>query len=159
MSNPDTPGESARLTRSPINLEDCGLSATAELIGDRWTLLVLRSIFYGVCRFADIKADIGIPGSTLSNRLRMLIDAGLLDEHPYRDGNARSRVEYRLTPEGQTLRNVLMAMMNWGDRNLRRKEAMLRVVSKTTGEELELGWVDKRGRRVDAADIDYVIRP
>lgn len=158
MSNSDKNNNSVRPVRSPVELKDCGLSATAELIGDRWTLLVLRSVFYGVCRFADIKADIAVPGSTLSNRLRRLVDAGLLDELPYRDGSARTRIEYGLTPAGETLRVVLMAMMDWGDKNLRRAPSQLRVVSRVTGEELELSYVDKSGRRVEREDIDFMIR-
>ncbi|MEM1435018.1 MAG: helix-turn-helix domain-containing protein [Pseudomonadota bacterium] len=159
MSNTDSESKLPRAARSPIALEDCGLSATAELLGDRWTLLILRSVFYGVRRFADIKEDIAVPGSTLSSRIRRLLDAGLLEEHPYRDGNARTRNEYCLTPAGESLQTVLMALMAWGDRYLRNEPSKLAAVTRNGREELRLAFVDKTGRAVDAADIDFALRP
>lgn len=158
MSNTELGVVATRMTRSPIALKDCGLSATAELIGDRWTLLVLRSIFYGVRRFADIKEDISVPGSTLSSRIKRLVDANVLEERSYRDGSARTRNEYYLTEVGERLQNVLMTLMEWGDRNLRQEPSKLVAVSKVSGDELRLAFVDRQGQAVSADDVDFVVR-
>ncbi len=158
MSNPDAESTPSVRPRSPVALEDCGLAAAAELIGDRWTLLVLRSIFYGVCRFADIKADIGVPGSTLSSRLKQLVSWGLLEELPYREGGARTRSEYHLTTAGEELRIALLAMMSWGDQYLRHDASRLVAVSRTSGEELKLAYVDGDGHEVDRSELDFALR-
>lgn len=158
MSNSAQAESKPRVDRSPVALSDCGLSAATEIIGDRWSLLILRSIFYGVSRFADIKSDIKIPGSTLSTRLKALLEAGLLQEHPYRDGMARTRVEYEPTPKGETLRPLFMALMAWGDEQLRGKQSKLVTVNKETGEALRLGFVDQTGREVEQENIDYRIK-
>ncbi len=133
-------------------------SATAELLGDRWTLLILRSVFYGVRRFADIKADISIPGSTLSARIKRLVDAGLLEEHPYRDGTARTRYEYFLTDAGKSLQLVLIALMDWGDKHLRDQPSELVTIARDSGEELTLAFVDKKGHAVAPDQIDFRMR-
>lgn len=158
MSNSDSKAPVLRLTRSPIALEDCGLSATAELIGDRWTLLILRSVFYGVRRFADIKDDISVPGSTLSSRIKRLVEEGVLEERSYRDGSARARNEYHLTAVGESLQTVLMTLMAWGDTNLRHKPSKLAVVSKATGADLTLAFVDESGQAVAEEDVDFALR-
>lgn len=157
MSNSDSPETLLRLKNSPIALEDCGLTATALLLGDRWTLLLLRSLFYGVRRFADIKADIAIPSSTLSDRLKRLIDNDLLEEHPYRDGSSRTRHEYVLTPEGESLQIVLMTLMSWGDQHLRQQSSKLTMVSKNTGTRVNVAFVDEAGTVLEPDDIEFRI--
>lgn len=147
-----------RISKSPVALESCGLAATAKLLGDRWTLLILRSVFYGVRRFADIKTDIAVPGSTLSARLKKLIDAGLLEERSYRDGNARTRKEYGLSPAGESLKMILVALMDWGDEHLRKGPAQLIPVARSTGQELEIAFVDRRGRAVNVENVDFKLR-
>src|ERR671934_1397249 len=86
---------------------------TLELIGERWTLLILREAFFGVRRFGQLARNLGIPRPTLSSRLRTLVDAGLLERVLYaRDPD---RHEYRLTPAGRDLFPALLALMRGGD--------------------------------------------
>ena len=155
MSNTGAQSALPTIASSPIALDDCGLTAVASLLGDRWTLLVLRSVFYGVRRFADIKADTGAPGSSLSTRLKRLVASGLLEERPYQDGAARTRNEYHLTPRAESLQMVLMVLMQWGDQHLREAPSQLEVVSLKTGEFLRLAWVDDQGREVLPDDTTY----
>lgn len=87
-----------------------------ELVGERWTLLILREAFFGVQRFGQLARNLNIPRPTLSSRLRMLVDAGLLDRVPYcRDPE---RHEYRLTDAGRELFAAIVVLMRWGDEHL-----------------------------------------
>lgn len=87
-----------------------------ELVGERWTLLILREAFFGVQRFGQLARNLSIPRPTLSSRLRMLVDAGLLDRVPYsRDPD---RHEYRLTDAGHDLFPAIVVLMRWGDKHL-----------------------------------------
>jgi len=83
------------------------------LVGERWTLLILREAFFGVRRFGQLARNLDIPRPTLSSRLRKLVDAGLLERVLYaRDPN---RHEYRLTAAGRDLFPAIVALMRWGD--------------------------------------------
>ena len=85
-------------------------------IGDRWTLLILRSAFWGVRRFDDFQADIDVPRSVLSNRLAALVESGIMERREYREAGQRARIEYPLTRMGQALGLPFMAMTAWGDK-------------------------------------------
>ncbi|HEX4864827.1 MAG TPA: helix-turn-helix domain-containing protein [Acidimicrobiales bacterium] len=86
------------------------------LVGERWTLLILREAFFGVRRFGQLARNLGIPRPTLSSRLRTLVDAGLLDRVAY--SHDPERCEYRLTPAGLDLFPAIVALMKWGDEYL-----------------------------------------
>ncbi|WP_421844185.1 winged helix-turn-helix transcriptional regulator [Mycobacterium sp.] len=87
-----------------------------ELVGERWTLLILREAFFGVRRFGQLARNLSIPRPTLSARLRMLVEVGLLDRVPYsRDPD---RHEYRLTEAGLQLFGAIVVLMRWGDEHL-----------------------------------------
>jgi DNA-binding HxlR family transcriptional regulator len=86
------------------------------LVGERWTLLILREAFFGVRRFGQLARNLGIPRPTLSARLRTLVEAGLLERVLYaRDPD---RHEYRLTRAGRDLFGAIVALMQWGDEHL-----------------------------------------
>jgi DNA-binding HxlR family transcriptional regulator len=87
---------------------------TLALVGERWTLLILREAFFGVRRYGQLARNLGIPRPTLSLRLRTLVDAALLDRVPY----AAERYEYRLTEAGLELFPAFVALMRWGDAHL-----------------------------------------
>ncbi len=91
----------------------CSINATLEVIGDRWTLLVLRDLFRGVRRFSELVDDLGIAKNLLSDRLKRLVEEGIVEKVPYQDRPAR--FEYRLTPKGADLSPALIALMRWGD--------------------------------------------
>ncbi len=96
--------------------ENCSIRRTLDIVGERWTLLVLREAFYGVRRFEDFVRALGSPRDVLSRRLRTLVAEGILERRPYQDPGARARTEYRLTEKGRELLPVLVALMQWGDR-------------------------------------------
>lgn len=84
-----------------------------NLVGDRWTILILRESFFGVRRYGQFASNLKIPRPTLSLRLRKLVDAGLLDRVPY--SSEPERHEYRLTQAGRDLFPAVIALMRWGD--------------------------------------------
>jgi DNA-binding HxlR family transcriptional regulator len=100
-------------TSTPDEL-DCSIAATLSVIGDRWTLLILRDVFRGVHRFGQLHDDLGIAKNILSDRLGKLVDSGVLDQVQYQQRPPRS--EYRLTAKGKDLSPALVALMHWGDR-------------------------------------------
>src|SRR3954468_18438398 len=87
-----------------------------ELVGERLTLLILREAFFGVRRFGPPSRTLNIPRPTLSSRLRMLVDAGLLERVPY--SRDLERPEYRLTDSGRDLFGAIVTLMRWGDEYL-----------------------------------------
>lgn len=84
-----------------------------ELLGDRWSLLVVRELLYDVRRFSQLRANTGAPRDVLTARLRRLEAHGLLERRPYQERPLRH--EYRLTPAGRGLRPVLLTLREWGN--------------------------------------------
>lgn len=83
-----------------------------ELVGERWTLLILREAFFGVQRYGQLARNLNIPRPTLSSRLRTLVDVGLLNRVPY--SRDPERHEYRLTDAGRELFGAIVVLMRWG---------------------------------------------
>ena len=96
--------------------QDCSIARTLEVIGDRWTLLILRDAFRGVRRFDELQRDLGIARNVLTDRLTKLVDHGVLERRLYQ--RRPDRYEYRLTPRGIGLSPALVALMRWGDQHL-----------------------------------------
>ncbi|VEG54115.1 transcriptional regulator [Mycolicibacterium aurum] len=100
-----------------LAVEPCSILRPLGLLGDRWTLVILRQAFAGIRRFDDLQSSLGLSRPVLADRLRRLVDAGVLDRCAYRD-DRRTRHEYRLTSKGLDLYPVLMALRSWGDKYL-----------------------------------------
>jgi DNA-binding HxlR family transcriptional regulator len=94
----------------------CPITDTLELVGERWSLLILREVFLGAHRFAEIAANIGAPRDVLTRRLRSLEAAGVLQRQPYQQ--RPERFEYHLTESGRDLEPVLIGLREWGRRHL-----------------------------------------
>lgn len=94
--------------------EPCSIAATLAIIGNRWTLLILRDVFRGVRRFSELHQDLGIAKNLLADRLSKLVDHGVLERVPYQERPVR--YEYKLTVKGADLSTSLIALMGWGDR-------------------------------------------
>ncbi|GAA2660800.1 helix-turn-helix domain-containing protein [Streptomyces vastus] len=95
--------------------ENCPVQRTLDVVGEKWTLLILRDAVNGVRRFDDFHRHIGLSEAVLSDRLRKLTSAGILKTVPYQEPGSRSRNEYRLTRKGWDLWPVLMALSQWGE--------------------------------------------
>lgn len=101
-----------------VDTSNCSVQRTLDIVGDRWSLLILREAFNGVRRFDDIAGHLRISQSVLARRLRGLVDASILERSAYRGVGARTRYEYRLTERGMALFPVITGLMQWGDRYL-----------------------------------------
>ncbi|MEW9550121.1 winged helix-turn-helix transcriptional regulator [Nonomuraea sp. NPDC050783] len=106
----------------PFRVDNCSIERTLDIVGEKWTFLVLREAFSGVRRFADMQAVTGAPRQVLSARLARLVEEGLLRKEPYREPGQRQRDEYRLTDKGRDLYPLLVALMHWGDKYLADEE-------------------------------------
>ncbi|MEY9875574.1 DNA-binding HxlR family transcriptional regulator [Streptacidiphilus sp. MAP12-33] len=92
----------------------CSAARTLDLLGDWWTPLVLREAYYGIRRFDDFQRELGIARNTLADRLRRLVEGGLLEKHEYETQPVR--YEYLLTDSGRDFYGVILTMVAWGDR-------------------------------------------
>ena len=90
--------------------ENCTIGRALDILGDRWSFIVVREVFQGIRRFDDLTVRTSIPRTVLTDRLRRLVDAGILRREPYREPGARLRHEYRLTDKGFDLYPVLVAL-------------------------------------------------
>ena len=116
--------------------EPCSLARTVAVIGDRWSLLVVRDAFDGVRRFSDFQRSLGVARNILSDRLRRLVDAGILATQPASDSSAYQ--EYVLTEQGKSLFPVVVALRQWGERHLFADgEYHSELVDKRTGKTLQ----------------------
>lgn len=102
---------------SELGEENCPVARALSVVGDRWTLLVLREAFRRVRRFEEFQTRLGVTRPVLAERLRKLVEAGVLDKEPYQTRPLRH--EYRLTEKGKALNPVLMALLAWGDGHMR----------------------------------------
>jgi DNA-binding HxlR family transcriptional regulator len=105
------------VTYRELQQDQCSIARTVSLLGDRWTLIVLRQAFRGIRRFDEFQSSLGISPALLAGRLSRLAEAGILRRRPYRSGQ-RTRQEYLLTQKGLDLYPVLMALRTWGDQYL-----------------------------------------
>ncbi|WP_374666523.1 winged helix-turn-helix transcriptional regulator [Acinetobacter sp.] len=97
-----------------IGLQPCSIARTLSILGDRWTLLIVRNAFMGMRRFDDFQQDLGVTRHVLSERLKRLVDCGIFAKTPYFD--RQERFEYRLTEQGLDLYPILLSMAGWADK-------------------------------------------
>ena len=96
--------------------ENCSVARAMDILGERWTMLIMREAFYGVRRFSDMQRNLGIARNILSTRLQTLLQAGILERRRYQE--EPERFEYRLTQAGRDLYPAVIAIMKWGDEYL-----------------------------------------
>src|SRR5262245_42324345 len=94
----------------------CSIARALEVVGDRWTLLIVRDVALGVRRFDELLVGLGVASNVLSDRLSRLVADGVLERVAYSDRPVR--YEYRLTDKGRELGVVLIGLMQWGDRHI-----------------------------------------
>lgn len=102
------------MKRSSADHLNCSIARSLEILGEWWTLLIMRDAFFGVRRFEDFIADLRISRNVLTDRLATLVEHDILEKRRYQTGP--DRFEYRLTEQGRELFPVIVALMRWGDR-------------------------------------------
>ncbi|AJP58712.1 HxlR family transcriptional regulator [Pandoraea vervacti] len=147
-----------RSATRPSPPDTCPVARTVDVIGDRWSLLIVRDAFDGVRRFGDFLRSLGVARSMLTTRLRALVDAGILSVQPASDGT--SYQEYVLTPKGRELFTLIVALRQWGEKyRFGEQERHSTLVDTRTGEPLaELQPRSASGQPV-APEQTQVVRP
>jgi DNA-binding HxlR family transcriptional regulator len=102
------------MLRSDYADQNCSIARALEVVGERWTILVLREAFLGTNRFDEIQRHLGVARNVLQARLERLVEAGILKKVPYQERPLRH--EYRLTAKGVDLWPVVVSLLQWGDR-------------------------------------------
>ena len=101
--------------REPLNdMQSCGLPSALEVMGERWSFMILRAAFNGVHHFEEFLGALGIARNILSNRLARLVEHGIMKREPLPDD--RRKIEYRLTPKGLDLLPAMLALRQWGEK-------------------------------------------
>lgn len=137
--------------------EHCTIARSLEVVGERWSLLILRQAFFGVKRFDQLQASLGIARNILAKRLQTLVAAGILERRKYQDRPAR--YEYRLTEKGKELYPVVLALKKWGDKYVADEHGPpVTLVHRGCGHEME-GRLDCEhcGEPVTARDVQPVL--
>lgn len=124
-----------------------------SVLGDVWSFLVLRELFFGVRRFNDIQGDLGISRSVLTDRLARLTAAGIVKTVPYQEPGDRVRYEYRLTRKGVGLLPAIVALKEWGDTYLNDGDSPVDLYERSTGERVRLEFRNESGRVVEPNEM------
>ncbi len=119
--------------------ERCSVAATLEVVGDPWTLLILRDAFRGVRRFDQWQESLGVARNVLAARLKTLVAHGVLEKRRYSEHPPR--FEYRLTDKGKDLRPVLITLSDWGDRHVYGEKGPLHFLHEPCGHKLRPGLI------------------
>lgn len=145
------------MARRGLAGDPCGIARGLDLLGERWTGLVLRDVLRGVRRFGDLQRELGVAPDVLSDRLAKLTEAGVLTRTEYREPGHRSRSEYVATESGVRLGVVLAALNDWAEEFRPLPEGRpnaLRYVERPTGRPVRLGLVSDDGRVVEDVDVE-----
>ena len=137
----------------------CPVARTVDLIGDRWSLLIVRDAFDGVRRFGDFQSGLGVARSVLTHRLKGLVEAGILEVRPASDGT--SYQEYVLTAKGESLFPVVVALRQWAEQHVfEPHEAHSQLVDTVTGQPLGVMQpIDAQGQVIAPEQTQVIKNP
>jgi DNA-binding HxlR family transcriptional regulator len=134
---------------------NCSLGRTVELVGQPWVVLILREVVWGVRRFSEMQAHMGVSKSVLSDRLDHLVEHGVLERRDYQEPGQRKRCEYHLTDKGKDLYPVLSALRQWGDKYLADPEGPSIVVKhKDCGARVRVKLMCEEGHEVPVDELE-----
>jgi DNA-binding HxlR family transcriptional regulator len=141
------------MLRNDYDGQICSVAAALEVVGERWSLLIVREIFLGVRRFDEMQADLGIARNVLQTRLRRLVDQGVLERRLYQEHPPRH--EYLLTDKGLDLWPTVVSLMMWGDEHAPRASgAPVLLEHRDCGGAVDEHRICKRcGARLSAGDV------
>ncbi|PZF28217.1 helix-turn-helix domain-containing protein [Curtobacterium sp. MCPF17_051] len=141
--------------------ERCPIARSLDVLGEKWTLMIVRDAIGGSTRFSQFQQSLGIPREVLTARLASLVDGGVLERTTYKPEGARAREEYVLTDAGRDLSLVLLALGGWADRHRPSERASdLRFVDAETGEAVEAAAVTVDAQqRISTTRLRAVLEP
>ena len=127
----------------------CSIARTLDILGEKWTLLIVREAVWGRTRFSEFRQRLGIAPDVLADRLATLVEHGIFETRSYRADGARERTEYVLTRSGDELKYVLGALNDWGDEyNPSGSGSASHYEDAATHQPLRVAFVDTEGREV-----------
>jgi DNA-binding HxlR family transcriptional regulator len=128
----------------------CAIERSLAVVGERWSLLILRDAHAGITRFAEFQSQLGVATNILAARLDKLVAAGVLEKQAYKDPGERARPEYRLTAAGFDLCVVLGALQQWGDTYLPLPRGPVTArCERNTGRPVSVSFIDDSGAPID----------
>ena len=131
----------------------CPVASTLEVVGERWTMLIVRDAVLGLTRFEEFQESLGIARNVLADRLTKLVEHGIFERVRYQE--RPERYEYRLTPKGRDLRLALAALMQWGDQYV--SPTPPRLLRRTSdGTPVRVALIDADGLPIEPAEIENV---
>jgi DNA-binding HxlR family transcriptional regulator len=135
----------------------CSVSRSLSVLGERWTLLVLRLAFEGETRFEGFRTNLGMAADVLSDRLTTLVENGVMTKQAYQEPGSRARYEYHLTPAGKELHVVVAGLQQWADDHLPWAEGptVIRQAHETAAR-VRVAFIDDSGCQVPLDDVDAV---
>jgi DNA-binding HxlR family transcriptional regulator len=142
------------LTPNAADVERCSIAGALEALGDAWSVMVLRELFFGVHRFNEMQRQLGISRSVLTERLNRLVELGIVRTRPYQNPGERVRHEYRLTRKGVDLLPVMVSLMSWGDEHVNGGNGPITLQEKASGERVGVELRTESGRRVEAHEME-----
>ena len=128
------------MRRKPLDHMQCSIAKAADVVGDPWSLLIVRDALLGVTRFEDFQRRLEVPRATLSARLDHLVETGVLVRNS--DAGRSGRSGYLLTAKGRALQPVIITLMRWGDEWLRDDEPPTALIERDSGRAIEPVLVD-----------------
>jgi len=138
----------------------CQIVRTLDIVGEKWSLLIVRDAFKGRSRYSEFRESLGAPSDILANRLAKLVEAGVLEKRGYREPGSRERFSYHLTESGRGLSIVMGALVQWGDTyNPYAGGSSSRIVDGASGDPLHLEFVRPDGAAVPIGAVAIVPGP
>lgn len=128
------------MRRAPLDHMHCSVAQTLDVVGDPWTLLIVRDALFGITRFDEFRRSLGIPRATLTARLDTLVEHGAMERRRYQERPQRH--EYVLTEKGRDLRRVIVSMLQWGDTWSPLPEPPVTLIDADTGAEIHPVYID-----------------
>jgi DNA-binding HxlR family transcriptional regulator len=144
---------------APIDWRECSIAAALDALGDTWSILVLRELFFNRRRFNDMQRDLGISRSVLAERLNRLNGLGLIKSEPYQEPGDRVRKQYRLTRKGVGLLHTVIALMEFGNDHLGVEVGLVTLHDRQTGDPVRLELRSSSGRLVAPNEIETRLHP
>jgi DNA-binding HxlR family transcriptional regulator len=137
-------------------MNPCSIARSLEVLGERWTFLILRDALGGATRFSQFRESLKVAPDVLTDRLNTLLDAGVMTKEPYKEPGHRTRYSYELTEAGQDLRVIVGALQQWGDEHRPYEPGATMVRRTADGRPARVAFVDDRHVEIDSKDVRFV---
>lgn len=148
------------MTLSAPSVSRCSIAQSLTVLGEKWTLLVVRDAFWGRTKFSEFKQNLGVSSDILTDRLATLVEAAVMERRSYRDEGSRERSSYHLTASGTELAPLLAALVAWGDEHRPTGFGPASIYRESaTGKPVSVGFVTDEGVAIDAREVELARGP